>query len=101
MAIRVVDPAQDDADDNRVMLVAHSMGGLIARCMMQKVAVQKNDPARNLVAKLFTYGTPHGGIVFQSGLLNWFEEVIGPAGSEIFAPEKMYGYLTRNNASSG
>ena len=83
-----------DSDDKRVMLVAHSMGGLIARCMMQKVAVEKNDPARNLVAKLFTYGTPHGGIAFQSGLLNWFEEVIGPAGSDIFAPEKMYGYLT-------
>ena len=83
-----------DADDKRVILVAHSMGGLIARCMMQKVAVEKNDPARNLVAKLFTYGTPHGGIVFQTGLLNWFEDVIGPAGSDIFAPEKMYGYLT-------
>jgi len=83
-----------DADDKRVLLVAHSMGGLIARCMMQKVAVENNDPARNLVAKLFTYGTPHGGIVFQSGALNVFEEVIGPAGSDIFAPEKMYGYLT-------
>lgn len=83
-----------DSDDKRVVLVAHSMGGLIARCMMQKVAVEKKDPAKNLVAKLFTYGTPHGGIVFQTGLLNWFEDVIGPAGSDIFAPEKMYGYLT-------
>jgi hypothetical protein len=83
-----------DADDKRVLLVAHSMGGLIARCMMQKVAVEKNDPARNLVAKLFTYGTPHGGVVFQTGMLNWFEDVIGPAGADIFTPEKMYGYLT-------
>jgi pimeloyl-ACP methyl ester carboxylesterase len=83
-----------DADDKRVILVAHSMGGLIARCMMQKVAVEREDPAKNLVAKLFTYGTPHGGIVFETASLNWFEEVIGPAGSKIFAPEKMYGYLT-------
>ena len=82
------------ADDKRVVLVAHSMGGLIARCMMQKVAVEKDDPAKNLVARLFTYGTPHGGIVFQTGVLNWFEDVVGPAGSDIFAPEKMYGYLT-------
>jgi pimeloyl-ACP methyl ester carboxylesterase len=82
------------ADDKRVVLVAHSMGGLIARCMMQKVAVEREDPAEKLVAKLFTYGTPHGGIVFQTGLLNWFEDVVGPAGSDIFAPEKMYGYLT-------
>jgi pimeloyl-ACP methyl ester carboxylesterase len=86
--------AKIDADDKRVVLVAHSMGGLIARCMMQKVAVEKDDPAKNLVARLFTYGTPHGGIVFQSGMLNWFEDVIGPAGADIFAPEKMYGYLT-------
>jgi pimeloyl-ACP methyl ester carboxylesterase len=85
------------SDDKRVVLVAHSMGGLIARCMMQKVAVEKNEPARNLVAKLFTYGTPHGGIVFQTGLANWFEDVIGPAGADIFAPEKMYGYLTKDH----
>jgi hypothetical protein len=61
------------------VLVAQSMGGLIARCMMQEV---------------FTFGTPHGGIVFQTGVLNWLEDVVVPAGSDIFAPEKMYGYLT-------
>ena len=83
-----------DATDKRVLLVAHSMGGLIARCMIQKVAQDQEEEAKNLVAKLFTYGTPHGGIVFQSGLMNWFEEVIGPAGSDIFSQEKMYGYLT-------
>jgi pimeloyl-ACP methyl ester carboxylesterase len=83
-----------DAADKRVLLVAHSMGGLIARCMIQKVAQDQGEEAKNLVAKLFTYGTPHGGIIFQTGLMNWFEEAIGPAGSDIFAPEKMYGYLT-------
>ena len=82
------------ATDKRVLLVAHSMGGLIARCMIQKVAHDQREEAKNLVAKLFTYGTPHGGIVFQTGLMNWFEEVIGPAGSDIFSPDKMYGYLT-------
>lgn len=83
-----------DAPDRRVLLVAHSMGGLIARCMIQKVAQDQEEEAKTLVAKLFTYGTPHGGIVFQAGLMNWFEEVIGPAGSDIFSPDKMYGYLT-------
>ena len=77
-----------------MILVAHSMGGLVARCMMHKIAVKRGRPAKDLVAKLFTYGTPHGGIAFQSGLLNWFEDVIGPAGSDIFAPQNMYGYLT-------
>ena len=91
----------------KVILVAHSMGGLVARCMMQKICKQPEtrdriklgypEPrleARDLVAKFFTYGTPHGGIVFNIGLLNWFEQTFGPAGSDIFAPEKMYGYLT-------
>lgn len=79
--------------DKRVILVAHSMGGLVARCMIQKRSLlQKKDP-KQLVAKFFTYGTPHGGIVFESGLLNWFEDVVGPAGSDIFAPSNMFGYL--------
>ncbi|MGV9713627.1 esterase/lipase family protein [Gordonia sp. NPDC003424] len=92
---------------DKVILVAHSMGGLVARCMMQKVCAEDESdarvdaghprrrvPARDLVAKFFTYGTPHGGIVFNAGLFNWVEETIGPAGSDIFAPQKMYGYLT-------
>lgn len=83
-----------DGEDKRVFLVAHSMGGLIARCLIQKVAEEQGEQAIDLVAKVFTYGTPHGGIVFQTGPLNWAEDVIGPAGSNIFAPQKMYGYLT-------
>jgi pimeloyl-ACP methyl ester carboxylesterase len=81
------------SDDKRVILVAHSMGGLVARCMIQKIALRDGKDPRELVAKFFTYGTPHGGIVFTSGLLNWFEDVVGPAGSDIFSPRKMIGYL--------
>ena len=85
--------AKVKSDDKRVIIVAHSMGGLVARCMIQKIAPMQNKSPKDLVAKFFTYGTPHGGIVFQSGLLNWFEDVVGPAGSDIFAPQNMYGYL--------
>jgi hypothetical protein len=81
-------------DDTKVILVAHSMGGLIARCMMQKITMEDDrTQARELVAKLFTYGTPHGGIAFESAAMDWFEDVLGPAGSDIFAPEKMREYL--------
>ena len=93
----------DDAD--KVIIVAHSMGGLVARCMMQKICLLSDErdpdqhrdrqPARNLVSKFFTYGTPHGGISFDIGALNWAEEAFGPAGADIFAPPKMYGYLTK------
>src|SRR5262245_49802280 len=42
----------------RVYLIAHSMGGLIARCYLQKVCANKP----HFVDKVFTYATPHGGI---------------------------------------
>ena len=78
----------------KVYLVAHSMGGLIARCMIQKKCQQDGrTAARDIVAKLFTYGTPHGGIRSTGGVAQWIEETFGPAGSNIFAPELMQGYL--------
>jgi pimeloyl-ACP methyl ester carboxylesterase len=80
---------------DKVFLVAHSMGGLVVRCMMQKVS-QEDDrtPAKDLVARFFTYGTPHGGISFTLSALDWAEKAFGPAGADIFSPPKMYGYLT-------
>ncbi|MFP3466043.1 esterase/lipase family protein [Leifsonia sp. SIMBA_070] len=85
----------------KVNLVAHSMGGLVARCMMQKICEtpdEHGNPRRHatdIVARLFTYATPHGGINFTGGLLNWAMETFGPDGSQIFSPPKMYGYLTK------
>ncbi len=49
--------------------------------------------ATELVSKFFTYGTPHGGIRSAGGIAQWVEETFGPAGSKIFAPELMQGYL--------
>lgn len=48
-------------EDFRCYLVAHSMGGLVCRALLQNPA---NDPkkAGRLVDKLFTYATPHNGI---------------------------------------
>ena len=78
----------------KVNLVAHSMGGLIARCMIQKICqTNGHRPAAELVSRFFTYGTPHGGIRSAGGMAQWVEETFGPAGSKIFAPEMMQGYL--------
>ena len=77
----------DDAEARRqfkVYLVAHSMGGLIARCYLQNICVNglspedqeefgytseelelTDPPADPLVDKVFTYGTPHNGIDFK------------------------------------
>ncbi|GHE20183.1 lipase family alpha/beta hydrolase [Halomonas urumqiensis] len=54
----------DDAQarqDFKVYLVAHSMGGLVCRCLLQNPEVA-SDQARGCVDKVFTYGTPHNGI---------------------------------------
>ena len=87
---------------DKVYLVAHSMGGLVARSMLQKVS-QNNDaagkarvPAGDLVEGFFTYATPHGGIDFDLSALDWAMQAFGPAGADIFAPEKMYGYLHKD-----
>lgn len=45
----------------KVYLVAHSMGGLICRCLLQNDRFA-NAPERGLVDKVFTYATPHDGI---------------------------------------
>lgn len=91
-----------------VYLVAHSMGGLVARAFLQNKVVlddtnsslkpEQNEAVRALldttrserisqedwtkaraaVSHLFTYGTPHNGISAQGGLGNW---LLGPADS--------------------
>jgi pimeloyl-ACP methyl ester carboxylesterase len=83
----------------RVHLVAHSMGGLICRSMIQRVIPQltgRRDGAVDYVQRLFTYGTPHGGIEFSVGfgLVEKLRDVLDINGAEIFGPERMYRYLT-------
>jgi hypothetical protein len=54
----------DDAEARkafRVILVAHSMGGLVCRCFLQNATIGSAE-AKALVDKVFTYATPHNGI---------------------------------------
>lgn len=53
----------EELDQFKVYLVAHSMGGLICRCLLQNPEAG-SELARNCVDKVFTYGTPHNGIDF-------------------------------------
>lgn len=86
----------------RVHLVAHSMGGLICRSMIQRTIPDDPDvggaldAATGYVERLFTYGTPHGGIEFAvgHGLLEKLRDLTGFGGADIFGPERMHGYLT-------
>lgn len=47
--------------DFKVYLVAHSMGGLVCRCLLQNNKAGTAQ-ARKMVDKVFTYATPHDGI---------------------------------------
>lgn len=89
----------------KVFLVAHSMGGLICRSVLQRVIPEAEagedgsvDPAAaaEYVSRMFTYATPHGGISFAigHGLLERIRDATGFQGSDIFGPDRMYQYLT-------
>lgn len=58
---RICGNNQADRQAFRVYLVAHSMGGLICRCLLQNPEVATAE-VRRLVDKVFTYATPHNGI---------------------------------------
>ncbi|WP_287143326.1 hypothetical protein [Achromobacter sp.] len=69
-----INPDYLDADF-RCYLVAHSMGGLVVRALLQNAANEVTQiefegrpetvpPVRTCVAKVFTYATPHNGIEF-------------------------------------
>ncbi|MCH8571572.1 hypothetical protein LSI54_09430 [Nesterenkonia sp. AY15] len=80
----------------RVHLVAHSMGGLICRCLIQKVLPDRGEHALQHVDRFFTYGTPHGGIHFSVGfgLLEKMRDTLNIQGGNIFGRREMYAYLT-------
>ncbi|MPZ73349.1 MAG: alpha/beta hydrolase [Nitriliruptorales bacterium] len=90
----------------RVHLVAHSMGGLICRSLIQKIIPERQKTTRknatDYVERFFTYATPHGGIEFDVGfgVLERLRDTFGIGGGEIFGPRRMYEYLTPGKAGS-
>ncbi|MFF7166552.1 esterase/lipase family protein [Streptomyces sp. NPDC008086] len=94
--LQLIDLILDRTGAPAVILVAHSMGGLICRCLLQKVLPDRGRDAVGCVAKFFTYGTPHGGITFDlgGGLLERLRDMTGVQGADIFGPRRMYEYLT-------
>lgn len=78
--------------DYRVILIAHSMGGLVARCLIQNLLP---DPKR-WIHRLVTIGTPHGGIEL-SAVPDILEELVAGKGNvlgaAIFKETRMREYL--------
>jgi pimeloyl-ACP methyl ester carboxylesterase len=83
---------------DRVDLVAHSMGGLVCRSMLQRTIPDAAGagPATDHVSRLFTYATPHGGIDFAvgGGVLEKLRDAFDIGDAAIFGPQRMYEYLT-------
>lgn len=92
----------------RVHLVAHSMGGLVCRCLIQKIIPERAhlagrpESAADIVESLFTYASPHGGIEFELGfgLMERLRDAFGIAGADIFGPRRMWEYLTPDAGDS-
>ena len=87
----------------RACLVAHSMGGLICRCYLQNPEIPDIDKnmgeakmsSHKGVDKVFTYGTPHGGIEFRRGL-GWAEglrDFFDSNNAGNFGPRRMREFL--------
>jgi hypothetical protein len=89
-----IDPGDGSPPEKKVWLVAHSMGGLVCRSMIQKVCPDSGIAASDIVDKIFTYATPHNGIVFGVLGLNIPVPQIAPFGAQIFNRTVMYQYLT-------
>ena len=99
----------EDPGRFRAYLVAHSMGGLICRCYLQNpdvpdidglVGEAKKQSAKG-IDKLFTYGTPHGGIEFRRGL-GWMEglrDFFDPNNAGNFGPARMREFLGLEKAA--
>ncbi|MDM4768210.1 hypothetical protein [Pelomonas sp. SE-A7] len=77
------------AADFRCYLVAHSMGGLVVRGMLQNPRLGSEE-ARRAVDKVFTYATPHNGIeVAGRNVPSW----MGLNEINTFSHERMKDYL--------
>ena len=81
--------------DYKVILIAHSMGGLVCRYLIQNMLP---DPKR-WIHRLVTIGTPHGGIEL-SAIPDILEEIVAGKGNvlraAIFKEERMRQYLKLN-----
>lgn len=92
--------------DYKVILVAHSMGGLVCRAVIQNILQtytastfipkEKIQNPSALIHRLVTMGTPHKGIDLGN-IPDWIENslvsALNPFDSGIFKPARMREYL--------
>jgi pimeloyl-ACP methyl ester carboxylesterase len=85
-----------DRKDYKVILIAHSMGGLVCRTLIQNLLRAKKKEPRDLIHRFVTMGTPHREIelsaipsILQDSVVTTFN----PFDASIFKQNKMREYL--------
>ncbi len=75
MLMAAIDRVKAETGEIKVNLVAHSMGGLVARAYVESSAY------RGDVAEFFTLGTPHDGVDISS---NWLAILLAPKAMDVY-----------------
>lgn len=96
-----VDLGKNDRD-YKVILIAHSMGGLVCRCLIQnllpnyKAGSESDKDPKRWIHRFVTIGTPHNGIEL-SAIPDFLEELVISDGNlvsaAIFKEDRMRDYL--------
>src|SRR6266542_3552387 len=94
-----VDLGENDRD-YRVILIAHSMGGLVCRTLIQNLMPHKPGPEgkdpKAWIYRFVTMGTPHRGIDLgriPDTIENFVTSRLNPFDANIFQEERMRDYL--------
>ncbi|GAA4410087.1 hypothetical protein GCM10023168_29410 [Fodinibacter luteus] len=104
--LRLTDLIRLKTGAEKVHLVAHSMGGLICRSLIQRVIPEltgRSNRAADYIESLFTYATPHNGIEFTEGFrgLAALRDTLDIEGAAIFGRDRMWQYLTPRDKRDG
>jgi hypothetical protein len=90
-----VDLGENDKDF-RVILIAHSMGGLVCRTLIQNLLPAANKDPKEWIHCFVTMGTPHRGIDLgriPDVIENFLTSKLNPFDANIFQEDRMRDYL--------
>lgn len=83
-------------ENYKVILIAHSMGGLVCRCLLQNTLPTLGEDPKRWIHRFVTIGTPHGGIEL-SAVPDFLEDLLAgkknALNAAIFKEDRMRQYL--------
>jgi Palmitoyl protein thioesterase len=83
-------------EEYKVILIAHSMGGLVCRTLIQNIMPSMNEDPKKKIHRLVTMGSPHNGIdmgAIPDFVESFINKAINPYNAGIFDKDVMRGYL--------